>query len=204
LPRRERARRIISRAHVLPSWKDRDFRTIRRSDVVGLVKLRRSIGAEPVPFGKIPRDPHGRHRRQQIIREIYRLEAMLVERLGQVNTDLDRRLPVVNPALRKQTLALELARLDEMELRFYEHALEGDVPSGALVAKLIERRGVMLGLHTPQTAVLQIVDEAKPKQTSTDRIEAALNALLTDGGRKKPAEEVVEPKPADADASDDA
>jgi hypothetical protein len=29
----------------------------------------------------------------------------------------------------------------------------------------------MLGLHTPQNAVLQIVDEAKPKETSTDRIE---------------------------------
>jgi hypothetical protein len=59
----------------------------------------------------------------------------------------------------------------------------------------------MLGLHTPQTAVLQIVDEAKPRQTSTDRIEAALNALLTDGGRKKPAEEmqVVGPEPVDAE-----
>jgi pyridoxal/pyridoxine/pyridoxamine kinase len=87
-----------------------------------------------------------------------------------------------------------------MQLRFYEHALEGDVASGALVAKLIERRGVMLGLHTPQTAVLQIVDEAKPRETSTDRIERALNALLTDG-RKGQADEAqaVKPEPGDAD-----
>jgi len=58
----------------------------------------------------------------------------------------------------------------------------------------------MLGLHTPQTAVLQIVDEAKPRETSTDRIEAALNALLTDG-RKERAEEaqVVKPEPVDAE-----
>jgi hypothetical protein len=36
----------------------------------------------------------------------------------------------------------------------------------------------LLGLHAPQTAVLQIVQEAAPKETSTDRIEAALHALL--------------------------
>ena len=35
----------------------------------------------------------------------------------------------------------------------------------------------MLGLHSPQTAVLQIVDEAKPKEPSTDRIERALVEL---------------------------
>jgi len=55
-----------------------------------LVKLRRKIYAEPVPFGKIPRDPHGRRRRQQVIREIYRLEAMLVEQLHSVGDDLER------------------------------------------------------------------------------------------------------------------
>jgi hypothetical protein len=49
---------------------------------------------------------------------------------------------------------------------------------------------LVLGLHTPQTATLQIVGEVRPKETSTDRIEAALNALLTDqrngGGGDKP------------------
>lgn len=59
-----------------------------------------------------------------------------------------------------------------------------DVQCGALVTKIIERRGVMLGLHVPQTAVLKIVEEATPKETSTERIEAALNALLTDGRKK--------------------
>jgi hypothetical protein len=32
----------------------------------------------------------------------------------------------------------------------------------------------MLALHTPQTAVLQIVAEAKPKETSIDKIERVL------------------------------
>lgn len=42
----------------------------------------------------------------------------------------------------------------------------------------------MLGLRVPQTAVLKIVDEATPRETGTDRIERALNALLTDGRKK--------------------
>jgi hypothetical protein len=42
---------------------------------------------------------------------------------------------------------------------------------------------VMLGLHTPQTAALQIVDEATPKETSTDRIERVLAELCAQKGR---------------------
>jgi hypothetical protein len=37
------------------------------------------------------------------------------------------------------------------------------------VIKIIERRCVMLGLHTSQTAVLQIVEEATPKETGIDK-----------------------------------
>jgi hypothetical protein len=36
---------------------------------------------------------------------------------------------------------------------------------------------VMLGLHTPQTAVLKMVDEATPKETSIDNIERVLAEL---------------------------
>jgi hypothetical protein len=45
---------------------------------------------------------------------------------------------------------LELARLDELQEVFYQRALEDDISCGALVSKIIERRCVMLGLHTPQ------------------------------------------------------
>lgn len=55
---------------------------------------------------------------------------------------------------------------------------------GALATKIIERRCVMLGLHTPQTAVLQIVKEAKPKEKSIDRIERVLKELLEDPKKK--------------------
>jgi hypothetical protein len=62
---------------------------------------------------------------------------------------------------------------------------DGDVQCGALVTKIIDGRGVMLGLHTPQTAV-KIVEEAVPKETSTDKIERALNALLEDQRKNDP------------------
>jgi hypothetical protein len=50
--------------------------------------------------------------------------------------------------------------------------------SGALVTKIIAPRGVMLGLSRPQTAVLQIVEKSEPKETSADKIERVLNALI--------------------------
>lgn len=53
------------------------------------------------------------------------------------------------------------------------HAEHGDF-GGALCS----------GLHAPQTAVLKIVEESTPRETSTDRIERALNALLEDQRKK--------------------
>jgi hypothetical protein len=78
---------------------------------------------------------------------------------------------------RKHGLALELARLDELQEVFYQRATEGGVSCDVLVTKIIERRCTMLALHMPQTAVLQIVDETTPKETSTDRIERVLADL---------------------------
>ena len=85
---------------------------------------------------------------------------------------------------RKHTLALELARLDELQETFYARALEGDVACGALITKIIERRCTMLGLYTPQTATFQIIEAEAPKETSIDRIEAAINRIR---GIKPPA-----------------
>lgn len=85
--------------------------------------------------------------------------------------------------LRKDTLALELARLDEMESAFYQDALAGNSKAGALCLRIGQCRALLLGLNLPQTHVLQIVNEP-PRKTGIDRIEAALNALLEDGRKK--------------------
>jgi hypothetical protein len=99
----------------------------------------------------------------------------------EINTVIDRWASVAPTAeARKHGLALELARLDELQQVFYEKALAGDITSGALVEKLIAWRCVMLGLHAPQTAVLKIVDEATAKETCTDKIERMLAELCAE------------------------
>ena len=101
--------------------------------------------------------------------------------MSEVSAAIDRWAdPTIIDRTGRNTLALELVRFDTPQETFYARALEGDVQCGALVTKIIERRCVMLGLHTPQQAVLQIVAEATPKETSTDKIERVLNALIKD------------------------
>src|SRR5262245_53000372 len=75
--------------------------------------------------------------------------------VAEANKALDRFThPTIDDKVRRHTLALELARLDELQETFYARALEGDVQCGALITKIIERRCTMLGLYTPQTATL--------------------------------------------------
>jgi len=98
--------------------------------------------------------------------------------LTEVNRVLDRFTETtIDDKTRKHTLALELARLDELQQTFYARALEGDVACGALITKIIERRCTMLGLYTPQTATLQIIEAEAPTETSTERLRAAIERI---------------------------
>ena len=98
--------------------------------------------------------------------------------LAEVGKVLDRFTETtIDDKTRKHTLALELARLDELQETFYARALEGDVACGALITKIIERRCVMLGLYTPQTATLQIIEAEASRETSTERLRAAIERI---------------------------
>ena len=98
--------------------------------------------------------------------------------LAEVSKVLDRFTETtIDDKTRKHTLALELARLDELQETFYARALEGDVACGALITKIIERRCVILGLYTPQTATLQIIEAEAPRETSTERLRAAIERI---------------------------
>src|SRR6516164_10150201 len=98
--------------------------------------------------------------------------------LAEVSKVLDRFTETtIDDKTRKYTLALELARLDELQETFYARALEGDVACGALITKIIERRCVMLGLYTPQTATLQVIEAETPRETSTDKISALIERI---------------------------
>jgi len=50
----------------------------------------------------------------------------------------------------RRTLALELIRLDQLEMAFGSKAiLDRDVASGVLMVKIAERRATLLGLNAP-------------------------------------------------------
>ena len=98
--------------------------------------------------------------------------------LTEVSRVLDRFTETtIDDKIRRHTLALELARLDELQETFYARALEGDVQCGALITKIIERRCTMLGLYTPQTATLQVIEAETPRETSTDKIGALIGRI---------------------------
>ena len=98
--------------------------------------------------------------------------------LAEVSKVLDRFTETtIDDKIRRHTLALELARLDELQETFYARALEGDVACGALITKIIERRCTMLGLSTPQTATLQVIEAEAPRETSTERLRAAIERI---------------------------
>ena len=79
----------------------------------------------------------------------------------------------------RRTLALELMRLDQLEMAFQDKAIrDKDVSSGLLLIKVAERRQVLLGLAAPAGRVVNVVHEpVVQRQTSTERIRSALDRI---------------------------
>ena len=60
--------------------------------------------------------------------------------IAEVNKALDLfAVATINARVRTHALALELSRLDELQSVFYERAKAGDVASGMLLTKIMER-----------------------------------------------------------------
>jgi len=72
-------------------------------------------------------------------------------RIDDVHAALDRHpIELDRDTYLKRTLALELMRLDQLEMAFESKALgDRDVASGALMVKIAERRATLLGLNPP-------------------------------------------------------
>lgn len=103
--------------------------------------------------------------------------------IDDVHAVLDRHPIELNrDAYLKRTLALELLRLDQLEMAFEAKALaDHDVATGVLMVKIAERRATLLGLKPTLGHFVRVVQhEPASKPTSVDKIEAALNALLED------------------------
>jgi hypothetical protein len=68
---------------------------------------------------------------------------------------------------------------------FRPMAKGGDVQAGALVARVIESRRIMLGLSLPARADQVILDsQAPPAKNSTERIAEVINRLCLEGPEK--------------------
>lgn len=115
----------------------------------------------------------------------------------QVHKALDRHpIELDRDRYLKRTLALELLRLDELEMAFRDKAIEDrDVASGALLVKIAERRATLLGLNPVTGANVTIVQHEPLEQpSSTDRIEAAISAIRGNRGKAlSPPEPQAEP-----------
>jgi hypothetical protein len=97
--------------------------------------------------------------------------------IGDVNRCVDRlAASILDSRYRARTIALELERLDRLTMQFFQTALAGDTAAGSLLVKISERRGDLVGLNSPVKVDL-IAQEPQPRQTSTDRIMAAIDRI---------------------------
>jgi hypothetical protein len=101
--------------------------------------------------------------------------------VDQVNAALDRHpIELDRDTYLKRTLALELMRLDQLEMAFEGKALrDKDVPAGVLMVKIAERRATLLGLNPPIGHAVHVVQhEVATKLTTTEEARLRLDAFM--------------------------
>ena len=108
--------------------------------------------------------------------------------LQDVRDALDRfSSTVISHHTRLHRLALDLETIDSMVETFQPMAKSGDVQAGALLAKFLESRRIMLGLELPRRADPLLVEaQAEPMKTSTERIAAVIDRLCLEAPQKPP------------------
>jgi hypothetical protein len=92
-----------------------------------------------------------------------------------------------SPGCWRRALAQQLLLLDRLEVAFGKMAFEDrDTAAGALLVKVAERKATLLGLNAAIGHAVRVVSHPPANApTSTDKIEAALNALIKDGKRSQ-------------------
>jgi hypothetical protein len=101
--------------------------------------------------------------------------------VDQVNAALDRHpIELDRDRFLKRTLALELMRLDQLEMAFEGKAIrDRDVAAGALMVKIAERRATLLGLNPPLGHAVQVIQhEPVEKKTSTEELRDVLDNIM--------------------------
>jgi hypothetical protein len=95
----------------------------------------------------------------------------------------------VTPELRRQEFVRLLAQIDAVIEGLFPRAVAGEHAAVTDLNKIWGRKIGILGLRAPETAILRIVEESRPRETSTDRIERVLNALIED--QRKPDDQAA-------------
>jgi hypothetical protein len=101
--------------------------------------------------------------------------------VDQVNAALDRHpIELDRDRFLKRTLALELMRLDQLEMAFEGKAIrDRDVAAGTLMVKIAERRATLLGLNPPLGHAVQVIQhEPVEKKTSTEELRDVLDNIM--------------------------
>src|SRR5215467_2989017 len=101
--------------------------------------------------------------------------------VDQVNAALNRHpIELDRDKYLKRTLALELIRLDQLEMAFEGKAIrDRDVAAGVLMVKIAERRATLLGLNPPLGHAVQVVQhEPAKKLTSLEEARARLDEFM--------------------------
>jgi hypothetical protein len=96
----------------------------------------------------------------------------------------------VTPELRRREFVRLLAQIDAVIEGLFPRAVAGEHTAITDLNKVWARKIGVLGLRAPETAILRVIEETIPRQpTLTDRLEAALNALLED--QRKPDDQAA-------------
>jgi hypothetical protein len=113
-------------------------------------------------------------------RRVYAIAQAHSRTIEDVHKALDRHpVQLDRDAYLRRTLALELMRLDQLEMAFAGKALEDqDVASGMLLVKVAERRATLLGLNAPIGHAVAVVAAPPANQRSTDAMERPLARIL--------------------------
>jgi hypothetical protein len=83
-------------------------------------------------------------------------------------------------ALKATALELALERFDQYQASQHQDAINGDREAIAMCLKIEEQRADLLGTRAPASLRIdpvQLVEQAKPQQTTTERIQAALDRI---------------------------
>jgi hypothetical protein len=90
--------------------------------------------------------------------------------IAEVNKALDLfAVATINAKVRTHTLALELSRLDELQSVFYERAKTGDVASGMLLTKIMERRSLPARLEQSGPGRCPALDRPRASSPAADQ-----------------------------------